>query len=158
VRLLVLLLVFFSPVLMAVVETYDFSSEENRQRYHTFVQELRCPKCQNQNLDGSNSPIAKDLRRELHRMLEEGQDDKQIVDYMVDRYGEFILYRPRFNPETAALWLAPGIFLVLGLFLVLMVFKRQKEPVDALDKTLGDDEKKALRDILKKQDSGDSNA
>lgn len=157
-RLLVLLLVFFSPVLMAVVETYDFSSEENRQRYHTFVQELRCPKCQNQNLDGSNSPIAKDLRRELHRMLEEGQDDKQIVDYMVDRYGEFILYRPRFNPETAALWLAPGIFLVLGLFLVLMVFKRQKEPVDALDKTLGDDEKKALRDILKKQDSGDSNA
>ena len=157
-RLLVLLLVFFSPVLMAVVETYDFSSEENRQRYHTFVQELRCPKCQNQNLDGSNSPIAKDLRRELHRMLEEGQDDKQIVDYMVDRYGEFILYRPRFNPETAVLWLAPGIFLVLGLFLVLMVFKRQKEPVDALDKTLGDDEKKALSDILKKQDSGDSNA
>ena len=156
-RLLALLLVLFSPALMAVVETYHFDDDEKRDRYQTFVAELRCPKCQNQNLAGSNSPIAKDLRRELHRLLEEGRDDEQVVEYMVSRYGEFVLYRPRFNPETAVLWLAPMIFLALGLVLVAMVFRRQKKPAGAATETLNDNEKKALNDILKDQDVGDTN-
>lgn len=157
-RLFALLLVLFSPALMAVVETYDFDDEVKRERYQTFVAELRCPKCQNQNLSGSNSPIAKDLRRELYRLLEEGRDDEQIIEYMVNRYGEFVLYRPRFNPETAVLWLAPVIFLVLGLGLVTMVFRRQKEPADTVTETLDENEKKALKDILKDQNGGDNNA
>ncbi len=156
-RLLALLLLLFSPALMAVVETYHFDDDEKRDRYQTFVEELRCPKCQNQNLAGSNSPIAKDLRRELHRLLEEGRDDEQVVEYMVSRYGEFVLYRPRFNPETAVLWLAPMIFLALGLVLVAMVFRRQKKPAGAATETLNDNEKKALNDILKDQDVGDTN-
>ena len=156
-RLLALLLMLFSPALMAVVETYHFDDDEKRDRYQTFVAELRCPKCQNQNLAGSNSPIAKDLRRELHRLLEEGRDDEQVVEYMVSRYGEFVLYRPRFNPETAVLWLAPMIFLALGLFLVATVFRRQKKPAGAVTETLDDNEKKALNDILKDQDGGDTN-
>ena len=156
-RLLALLLLLFSPALMAVVETYHFDDDEKRDRYQTFVAELRCPKCQNQNLAGSNSPIAKDLRRELHRLLEEGRDDEQVVEYMVSRYGEFVLYRPRFNPETAVLWLAPMIFLALGLVLVAMVFRRQKKPAGAATETLNDNEKKALNDILKDQDVGDTN-
>ena len=156
-RLLALLLLLFSPALMAVVETYHFDDDEKRDRYQTFVEELRCPKCQNQNLAGSNSPIAKDLRRELHRLLEEGRDDEQVVEYMFSRYGEFVLYRPRFNPETAVLWLAPMIFLALGLALVAMVFRRQKKPAGAATETLNDNEKKALNDILKDQDVGDTN-
>ncbi|MEH6556607.1 MAG: cytochrome c-type biogenesis protein [Oceanicoccus sp.] len=157
-RLLALLLMVFSPMLMAVVETYDFDDEEKRERYQIFVEELRCPKCQNQNLAGSNSPIAKDLRRELYRLLEEGRDDEQIVEYMVNRYGEFVLYRPRFNPETAVLWLAPVIFLVLGSGLVITVFRRQKKPAGTVTETLDDSEKKALHNILKDQDGGDRNA
>ncbi len=155
-RLLALLLVLFSPMLMAVVETYEFEDAEKRERYQTFVAELRCPKCQNQNLAGSNSPIAKDLRRELYRLLEEGRDDEQIINYMVDRYGEFVLYRPRFNPETAVLWLAPVIFLMLGLCLVAMVFRSQKEPADTVTEALDESEKKALNNILKDQDGGDA--
>ena len=94
-----LLLCLFSSLSMAVVETYDFDNEVDRNRYHQFVDELRCPKCQNQNLAGSNAPIAKDLRRELHRLLQDGQTDTQIVDFMVDRYGDFVLYRPRLMPR-----------------------------------------------------------
>ena len=77
----------------SVIETYQFEDEQLRERYQRFTHELRCPKCQNQNLSGSNSPIAKDLRRELYRLLLEGQSDQQITEFMVARYGEFVLYR-----------------------------------------------------------------
>ncbi len=114
------------PQAYAVIETYEFDSELEAERYHQFIEELRCPKCQNQNLSGSNSPIAEDLRRELYRMLQDGKSDQQIVDFMVERYGDFILYRPRFNPETALLWLSPIIFLLLGLFVMFSVYRRQR--------------------------------
>lgn len=149
-----ILLCLLSPLCVAVVETYNFENEVNRERYHQFIDELRCPKCQNQNLDGSNAPIAKDLRRELHRLLEDGQTDAQIVEYMVGRYGEFVLYRPRFNAETAVLWLAPAIFLVLGFVLIFMVFKRQKPSVSTQGNSaeLDADEQRRLRALLTDKD------
>ena len=149
-----LILCLLSPLAMAVVETYEFSNDVDRERYHQFIDELRCPKCQNQNLDGSNAPIAKDLRRELHRLLEEGQSDAQIVEYMVDRYGEFVLYRPRFNAETAVLWLAPAIFLVLGFVLIFMVFKRQKPSPAVADNEaeLDAQEQQRLQALLAEKD------
>ena len=115
----------FSVFSRAVVETYQFDDESLRQRYQQFVEELRCPKCQNQNLSGSNSPIAEDLRRELYRLLNEGRSDTEVVDYMVARYGDFILYRPRLNTETAILWFAPAIFLLLGVLIMVTIFRRQ---------------------------------
>jgi cytochrome c-type biogenesis protein CcmH len=153
--LLCLYLLCQSLSAQAVIETYQFDDEVLRARYHQFVAELRCPKCQNQNLAGSNSPIAEDLRRELHRLLEDGRSDQQIVDYMVERYGDFILYRPRFNPETAVLWLAPGIFLLLGCGLLVMVFKRQKQSalVDAENQLLNDEEQQKLRRLLADSDA-----
>lgn len=153
--LLCLYLLCLSLSAQAVIETYQFDDEVLRARYHQFVAELRCPKCQNQNLAGSNSPIAEDLRRELHRLLEDGRSDQQIVDYMVERYGDFILYRPRFNPETAVLWLAPGIFLLLGCGLLVMVFKRQKQSalVDAENQLLNDEEQQKLRRLLADSDA-----
>lgn len=148
-RVLFLLLVFVASTASAVVETYEFEDEQLRHRYTTFVAELRCPKCQNQNLAGSNSPIAEDLRRELYRLLEEGKSDQQIVDYMVDRYGDFILYRPRFNPETAVLWLAPIIFLVLGLMIAVAAFIRQRRSAaDDDEQQLNASEQKQLQDLL----------
>ena len=91
----------------AVIETYEFSSPELEQRYQDLSAELRCPKCQNQNIADSNAPIAQDLRRLLYEQLEAGADDEQIRDDMVSRYGEFVRYRPRFSGATAILWLAP---------------------------------------------------
>ena len=110
----------------AVVETYDFSREEDRTRYQRFTYELRCPKCQNQNLADSNAPIAADLRRELHRLLEEGRSDEEIVDFMVQRYGEYVLYRPRLEPRTWLLWGAPAGMLLGGVFVMAGMLRRSR--------------------------------
>lgn len=127
-------LIFMLPTLSwAVIDLHEFDDPVQQKRYLQFIEELRCPKCQNQNLAGSNSPIAEDLRRELHRLLEEGKTDKEIVDFMVARYGEYVLYRPQFKSNTYVLWGLPVVALVLGLFSVLMIVrgrsKRVEEPV-----------------------------
>ena len=111
--------------LFAVVEVKEFSSEELRERFQTLVNELRCPKCQNQNLADSNSPISMDLRAEIFRMLEEGKSDQEIVDFLVARYGEFVMYRPPVKKTTLILWLAPALFVVVGVLIVLMIRRRQ---------------------------------
>jgi cytochrome c-type biogenesis protein CcmH len=145
--IVILMLLLSSSLVAAVIETYSFEDEATRERYHTFVAELRCPKCQNQNLAGSNSPIAKDLRGELYRLLEAGYSDDQIVEFMVDRYGDFILYRPRFNQETVLLWMAPFIFLTVGLIGVAVLFFRQKSSLSDLAE-LDQAEQQRLNELL----------
>lgn len=98
----------------AVIETYEFSDPQLEERYHALSQELRCPKCQNQNIADSNAPISEDLRKLLYRQLEAGSSDREILDDMVNRYGEFVRYRPAFDAKTAVLWLGPLAFLVIG--------------------------------------------
>ncbi|MBB6521794.1 cytochrome c-type biogenesis protein [Pseudoteredinibacter isoporae] len=109
----------------AVVDLYEFDDPSLRERYLVLVDELRCPKCQNQNLSGSDSPIASDLRRELHRLLQEGQSDEEIKDYMVARYGDYVLYRPRLGAKTLLLWGGPIALLLLGLIVAFFIFRRQ---------------------------------
>ncbi len=109
----------------AAIDPYQFENETQRERYQHFIEEMRCPKCQNQNLAGSDAPIAKDLRHELQRLLKEGKSDGEIVDYMVARYGEFILYEPPFDKKTAVLWLAPVVFVVIGLAILMSVARRR---------------------------------
>ena len=92
-RAVLLVLLCASMPGQAVIETYDFSSGELEERYQQLSAELRCPKCQNQNIADSNAPIAQDLRRLLYQQLEEGSSDAQILDHMVARYGEFVRYR-----------------------------------------------------------------
>lgn len=124
-RLICTLLFLLSFPALAVIETYEFSVDDNRSRYKTLVDELRCPKCQNQNLSGSNSPIAKDLRRELHRMIEEGQDDQAIKAFMVKRYGNFVLYSPPMDKNTFWLWGSPIFLLILAALFVFALRVRQ---------------------------------
>lgn len=139
----------------AVIETYQFNDAVTEQRYHQFIEELRCPKCQNQNLAGSNAPIAEDLRNQLHRLLQEGRSDREIVDFMVARYGDFVLYRPRFNAETAALWFAPVGFLMFGAIVILVVYRRQQNTaVEAVDDApLDAQEQQRLQQLLDKSGS-----
>ena len=108
-------------------EVVVFSDESLRPRYQQLLEELRCPKCQNQNLADSNSPISQDLRREIQRMLEERMTDKQIKDYLKSRYSEFILYRPEVNKNTWLLWGSPVLVVLLGL-LILLRHNRQPKP------------------------------
>lgn len=108
---------------LAAIDVYEFDDEAQRARYQTFIDEMRCPKCQNQNLSGSDSPIAADLRRELHRLLKEGYSDEEIVDFMVARYGDFILYKPRMQSSTYLLWLAPLGLVLLALLAGLWIWR-----------------------------------
>ncbi len=127
--LLAILCLWVAPAL-AVIETYEFSDPSLEARYHRLSQELRCPKCQNQNIADSNAPISRDLRALLHRQLEEGASDEQILAFMVDRYGEFVRYRPAVDRRTAVLWYAPVLLIVLGAAGLLMHLRRRKVAVD----------------------------
>ncbi len=119
-----LLLLAAAPAL-AVIETYEFSDPQLEARYQSLSEELRCPKCQNQNIADSNAPIAQDLRRQLHRQLEEGASDEEVLDYMVARYGEFVRYRPRFGGAALALWLAPAALLLVGVVVLVSTVRRR---------------------------------
>ena len=107
-------LILVSSSAWAVIETYEFSSPDLASRYHLLSQELRCPKCQNQNIADSNAPIARDLRVVLYEQLEAGQTDAQILDFMVARYGQFVRYRPEVDRQTALLWWSPVLLMVMG--------------------------------------------
>ncbi|RNF52397.1 cytochrome c-type biogenesis protein CcmH [Marinomonas hwangdonensis] len=98
-------------------EQMTFRSELNKTRYQSLLAELRCPKCQNQSLADSNAGISVDLREQVHFMIEQGKTDQEIVDYMVARYGAFVLYRPQHSSATFLLWYGPFILLAIG-FLV----------------------------------------
>ena len=95
-----------------------FSDDAYLKRYQNLLEELRCPKCQNQNLADSNAPISNDLKEEIQRLLEQGLDDNDIKRALTERYSDFILYDPKFNKNTYFLWLAPFIVLLIGFWWV----------------------------------------
>ncbi len=132
-----------------VIETYQFDAPELEQRYYTLSQELRCPKCQNQNIADSNAPISQDLRKLLHQQLQAGASDEEILDYMVARYGEFVRYRPRFGGVSLLLWAAPAFLLLVGMVIMLLVL-RSRKGVDIASATLGADEQARLDQLLEK--------
>jgi len=143
-----LLLLLISCDLIAGVDVVDFSDETLRPRYQQLVQELRCPKCQNQNLADSNSPISIDLRRQVQLLLEEGKSNAEIKTYLSDRYSDFILYRPQVKQNTWALWLAPIVLLLIGLLILVRILKRQK--ITVVEKApVNPQDQERLRELLK---------
>ncbi len=131
----------FALSAFAAIDPLEFDNETQRERYQNFIDDLRCPKCQNQNLAGSDAPIAKDLRHELQRLLKEGKSDGEITDYMVSRYGEFILYQPPFDKKTAVLWLAPLIFFLIGIGVLINIARRRASQQGAAELTAEEREK-----------------
>jgi cytochrome c-type biogenesis protein CcmH len=130
----------------AVIESYHFDNDVQRHRYQHFVEELRCPKCQNQNLAGSDAEIAQDLRREVHRMIMAGKSDTEITQYMLQRYGDFVLYRPRVTTATAVLWFGPFALVACGaLIWWRLSARRNAAPVD---EELTADEEQRLADLM----------
>lgn len=116
-----------SAKVLASIGAVEFDSEQELARYQGLVHELRCPKCQNQNLSDSNSEIAVDLRNQVARMVGEGQSNEQIKEYMVNRYGDFVLYRPPMQKNTLVLWWGPLAMVIVGLGVFLFtVFQRRK--------------------------------
>ncbi|GGE30625.1 cytochrome c-type biogenesis protein CcmH [Halopseudomonas oceani] len=140
----------------AAVDTFDFSSEQERDRFYAIGSELRCPKCQNQNIADSDAPIASDLRHEVFRLLEDGRSDDEIVEYMVARYGEFVRYKPALNRDTLVLWFGPLAFLLVGvLAVVLLVRRRQRVANESPDAGLSPQEQRRLDELLNKKSQDD---
>lgn len=92
---------------LAAIDVYTFDSDAQEQTFRELTKELRCPKCQNQDIADSNAGLAKDLRDKTYQMVREGKDKQEVVDYMVARYGNFILYNPPLMASTLILWLGP---------------------------------------------------
>ena len=156
--LIALLTLLFAVVTRASVEVETLSTPDLQARYQVLIEEMRCPKCQNQNLAGSDSMVANDLRREIRRLLEEGFSDQEINDYMVARYGDFVLYRPPLQRNTLALWVAPGVFAALGLLALVMIVVRSRNGRGATQQSevdeLSAEEQQRLAQLLR--DEGDS--
>jgi len=138
-------------VAQAAIDTYEFKNDAERDRFRELTKELRCPKCQNQDIADSNAPIATDLRREIFRMLGEGKDNQQILDFMVSRYGDFVLYKPALTSKTVVLWFGPLALLVGGLVVIGVIVgrRRRTEQAEGSD-TLSAEERKRLDTLLDK--------
>jgi cytochrome c-type biogenesis protein CcmH len=136
-----------------VFEAREFDDPENASRYRSLISELRCLVCQNQNLADSNADLAADLRQLTYDMIREGKSDAEIIDFMVARYGEFVLYRPPLKPNTALLWGGPLLLFALGIWLLLRQLRRRAS-VKVDTESIPEEERAHLRRMLDDKDSG----
>lgn len=144
--LMIVLTLFVSVnILEAAVEIKQFESPQQEQRYKNIIEELRCLVCQNQNLADSDAGLAKDLRKQVYKMLKAGKSDKEIMDFMVTRYGDFVLYRPPFKATTFFLWVGPFIILALGLFVLIRFIVQRKNLVVT---ELNENDKETIKKLL----------
>ena len=120
---MVLLVAGLSMFAWANIDTYQFDNPRQEAQYRALIEEFRCPKCQNQNLAGSDAPIAQDLKQKTYDMVKDGRSDAEIRQYMNERYGDFISYKPPVRPSTWILWFFPPVLLV---FVMLAWFIRNR--------------------------------
>ena len=130
-RTLFLLCVSLSAIAATDVDQFDTPEQEQRSR--VWLDELRCPKCQNQSLADSDAGIAQDMRARVESMIKEGKSNDEIVDYFVSRYGDFVSYRPPVTPTTSILWLAPVLLLGSGAVVIVLLLRRASARVDDSD-------------------------
>ena len=121
------------------VDPTQMPTPELQQRYLALTHELRCMQCQNESIADSPVDLAADLRRQVHDMLLAGKSDDDVRDYMVARYSEFILFRPRMNWRNAWLWLTPGVLIVIGAIVAVRIIKQRASLVDADNEPVEED-------------------
>lgn len=144
----ILILSVFAAQARADIEYRDFKQPEQEQAYQSLINELRCLVCQNQTIADSNADLAKDLRRQVYEMLQQGKSRQDVVNFMTDRYGDFVMYKPAFKLKTFLLWLGPVLFLFAGLAVVWTL--RAKGA--GVDKALSAAEREKLKKILEQGD------
>ena len=132
-------------------DIYPLATEAERQRFDRLLNELRCPKCQNQNIADSDAPIAEDMREEVYRMVKDGADEQTVVDSMVARFGEFVHYKPPFDARTAFLWLLPIIVVVIGVVTVIVIVRRSGNGSDDDGAHLTDEQRRQADELLRRQ-------
>ena len=117
---------FFSNISYTVEPDEILKNKEYELRARNISKNIRCMTCQNQSIDESNAPLAKDLRILIRHKIKEGSNDKEIYKFLTDRYGDFILLKPPFDLNTLSLWFLPFIFLLLGIYIVLYHNKKSR--------------------------------
>ena len=115
---------FLILIIISLFSQNIFADEKLEKKAREINKKIRCVVCQSQSIDDSDSILARDLRKLIKHKLEEGQSEKEITNYLVERYGEFILLKPKFNPNTYLLWLAPIIIVLLGVFIIKGIFRK----------------------------------
>lgn len=144
---LITLLLLVTPAF--AIDDHQLANPDQQKAYEQLISELRCLVCQNQTIQDSNAELAADLRRQVFEMLQKGQSKGEIVQFMTDRYGDFVLYNPPLKTKTALLWLGPVAFLVTGLITVFWFIRRKKQvEVVRLDK----DKQEKIRHLLEDGD------
>ena len=126
-RWLAVLMLVPGLVLASAIEPLPFANELEERRFRHLAEELRCTVCQNQSLADSDAPLAQDLRRELFALIRDGRSDMEIREFMVQRYGDFVLYRPPFAAHTILLWAGPIVLLLGSLIGVGLVIRRRRK-------------------------------
>lgn len=157
---MVVLVAGLSMSAWANIDTYQFDNPRQEAQYRALIEEFRCPKCQNQNLAGSDAPIAQDLKQKTYDMVKDGRSDTEIRQYMNERYGDFISYKPPVRPSTWILWFFPPVLLV---FVMLAWFIRNRNsskraaviahPIEEGYAPLSAAEQQRLQDLLNANDN-----
>lgn len=125
-QLLLLILTFT----VNAIDIHEFDNEEQRLDYQQLTEELRCLVCQNQNIADSDAGLAKDLRNEVAKLIKQGQNQIQITDYMVQRYGDFVRYSPPMRTDTLILWVMPLLVLLIATFVLIRAIKNNSSHSD----------------------------
>jgi len=133
---------------LAGLEEFDFSGNVDEDQFKELIAELRCLVCQNQSLADSDAELAHDLRQEVYELMQQGQGDTQIIDFMVARYGDFVLYSPPVKPSTYALWYGPFVLLAIGILLLIRTVRQRTRQTEA---GFSEQEQARLKAILGKE-------
>lgn len=140
------LLFLFQSATAATLAEYSFQDPQQSEDFRDIIEEMRCLVCQNESLAGSNAELAVDLRNEIYDMMKAGQGKDQIIDFMVARYGDFVLYSPPVKPSTYPLWFGPVLFFVIGAVVLLSILRKKNRSREA---ELSAEEQQRLDNILK---------
>lgn len=130
---------------IAGFDDFEFSGDVTEKRFQNVVSKIRCLVCQNESLAGSQAELAKDLRREIYDLMSSGKTDKEVIDFLVSRYGDFVLYQPPVKPSTWLLWIGPFALFAIALFMLLRKLTRRSKMQEVV---LSDSEKNRVHQLL----------
>jgi cytochrome c-type biogenesis protein CcmH len=143
------LLLFFVTASPAEIAGFPFETETQEQRFRDLSAELRCLVCQNQSLADSNAGLAQDLRSELYQQVLDGNSNDQIISFMTERYGDFILYKPRFATQTLLLWLSPILLFIIAIYCLIRFSKFRNQEQQA---QVSEEELQKIRELLQSEE------
>jgi cytochrome c-type biogenesis protein CcmH len=143
-KIFIFLILFVNVVFANTIELYKFDDKSSEMLYKKMIKELRCLVCQNQNLADSNADLAIDLRAKTYKLVSENKNEKEIIKWMTDKYGDFVLYKPQLNKKTYVLWFAPFILGFIAIGFLFYFIKKQKNK-----KHKNDEDLQKVRELLK---------